>query len=111
MSEKVITLPNREQMLQRLLKVSDHADLQENFYPRLLKSAGRAEEGAGIVTILALAILDYVKDKPPVIAHLMFMQVPQFIEVLADEEEVVEEAKAFLDGTLLVLARQYKFQR
>src|SRR3989344_4313266 len=100
MSEKVITLPNREEILQRLLWVSDDSDMQERFYPILLKSAGQKRVAQGVVMMLALAIYDYVEGMPPVVANLMYIQAPQFIEALVDDPKVAEQAKTFLQEAL-----------
>lgn len=100
MSGKVITLPNREDMLQRLLEVNDDSHAQERFYPILLQSAGQERVAQGIVMMLALAIHDYTEGLPPMMVNLMYMQAPQFIDVLVDDTEVAEQAKAFLQKAL-----------
>ena len=93
MIEKVITLPNRDEMLERLLKVSDNSHLQERFYPILLKQAGQERVLQGIVMMLALAIHDYVEGMPPVMANLMYMQAPDFIDALVSDAETAKESK------------------
>ena len=100
MSEKVITLPNRDEMLERLVKVSDNSHLQERFYPILLKQAGQERVAQGIVMMLALAIHDYVEGMPPVMANLMYMQAPDFIDALVSDPETAKEAKGFLKEAL-----------
>ena len=49
MSRKVITLPNRDEMIERLVKVNDDSRLQERFYPILLKQAGQKYAAQDIV--------------------------------------------------------------
>ena len=100
MNEKVITLPNRDEMLERLVKVSDNSHLQERFYPILLKQAGQERVALGIVMMLALATHDYVKGMPAVMANLMYMQAPGFIDALVSDPETAKEAKGFLKEVL-----------
>lgn len=100
MSEKVITLPDRESMLERLLKVNDHSGMQEKFYPILLESAGQEYVAQGVVMMLALAIHDYVEGMLPVMSNLLYVQAPQFVEALVDDPEVAEQAKSFLQEAL-----------
>lgn len=100
MKEKVITLPAREEMLDRLKKVSDNSHMQERFYPILLKHAGEEKVAQGVVMMLALAIHDYVEGMPPMMSNLMYMQAPQFIEALVDDKEVAQQAKTFLEEAL-----------
>lgn len=98
--EKVITLPNREEMLARLIKISDNSLLQERFYPILLKSAGQERVPQGIVMMLALAIHNYTEGMPPVMANLMYMQAPGFIDALVTDPEAAQEAKGLLQEVL-----------
>jgi len=100
MSEKVITLPNRDEMLERLLKVDDNSHTQEGFYPILLKQAGQERVAQGIVMMLALAIHNYVEGMPPFMANLMYMLAPDFIDALVSDAETAKEAKNFLREAL-----------
>ena len=97
--KKVITLPDRDEMLQRLLKVNDDRHVQERFYPILLESAGQERTARGVVLMLTLAIHDYVEGMPVMSDH-MHMLVPRFIEALVDDKEVAEQAESFLQETL-----------
>ena len=65
MNKKTVTLPDRDEMLKRLLKVSNDSHAQERFYPILLQSAGRVLVAQGVVMMLALAIHDYTEGMPP----------------------------------------------
>src|SRR3989338_1204034 len=98
--QKVIALPNREEMLARLIKVSDNSHLQERFYPILLKAAGQERVPQGIVMMLALAIHDYTEGMPPMMANLMYMQAPGFIDALVTDPEAAQEAKGLLQEVL-----------
>jgi hypothetical protein len=95
MSDKVITLPGQEEMLQRLIQVNDNAHAQERFYPILLKSAGEARVAAGVVVMLQLAIYDYTEGLPPMIGGLLQMRLDDYIDALVDDEEVRKAAKDF----------------
>ncbi len=98
--QKIITLPDRDEMLKRLLKVSDDSHMQERFYPILLKKAGQKQVALGVVNMLALAIHDYTEGLPPVMTTMMYMQVPEFIDALVDDPEAAKEAKGFLQEAL-----------
>lgn len=80
--EKLITLPDEAEMLERLKAVSDEPHLVERFYPILLKNAGQEKTPQGVELIVALAIYDYVKDLPPVMSALMNMRMEDFVEAL-----------------------------
>ena len=99
-NEKVITLPNREEMLARLVKVSDNLHLQERFYPILLESAGQERVPQGVVMMLALAIHDHTEGMPPMMANLMYKQAPGFIDALVTDPEAAKEAKSLLQDVL-----------
>ena len=98
--DKAITLPNREEMLQRLLKVNNEGHLTEKFYPILLRDAGQQRVGAGVVMMLALAIHDYTEGMPPIMANAMYMKAPEFIDALIDDKEVAKNAKDFLQEVI-----------
>ena len=100
MSETRVVLPDRAEMIKRLIRVSDDAHLQERFYPILLKSAGRELVPAGIVMMLTLAIHDYTENLPPVIASLLYMKADDFIDALVDNFEVSQQAKGFFKEAL-----------
>lgn len=102
MSEKVITLPNRDEMLRRLIGVSDTMLQQERFYPLLLESAEGERSAQGVAAMLVLAIHDYVEDLPPIMARLMYPLAPKFVEALVDDQEVAEEAKSLLEEAFSV---------
>lgn len=93
MGEKVIVLPEREDMFRRLQSVSNESHFRERFYPILLKSAGRKLVAGGVVMMFALAIHDYTQGMPPMMAGLVFMYVPAFIDALIDDAEVATAAK------------------
>ena len=99
-SEKVITLPNREEMLARLIKVSDNSHLQDRFYPILLEAAGQERVPQGIVMMLAFAIHDYTEGMLPMMTNVMYMQAPGFIDALVSDPEAAKEAKNHLQKAL-----------
>ena len=97
---KKITLPNREEMLERLSKVCDIDHTRQKFFPKLLQHAGEEKVAQGVVMILALAIHDYTDGMPPMMSSLLYMSAPQYIDALVTDPEVAEEAKAFLNEAL-----------
>lgn len=96
MSCKIIAIRNHDEMLARLLKVSDDSRLQERFYPILLEQAGQERIAQDFIMWLAIAIREYVESMPPGMAPLMYMQAPGFIDALVSDPEIVAEAMSFL---------------
>jgi hypothetical protein len=74
--------------------------MQEKFYPLLLKSAGQELVAPGIIMMFALAIHDYTKDMPPIMANLLYQQIPQFIDALVKDSEIANDAKDFLKESI-----------
>lgn len=93
---KKVILPQREEMLRRLLTVSDESHFQERFYPLLLKYAGRTLLPHGILMMLALSIDDYCRGMPPVMISIMYMTAPKIVDALIDNHEVAKEVNNLL---------------
>jgi hypothetical protein len=100
MTETLITLPNREEMLARLVVVDNNPHLQERFYPRLLKEAGQEKVPMGVVMLLTLSIADYTQGMPPVMENIMNMRIPQFIDALVPDPQASKEAKDFFSEAM-----------
>ncbi|MFH1314959.1 MAG: hypothetical protein ABIH67_01020 [Candidatus Uhrbacteria bacterium] len=98
MSRTVITLPDREEMLQRLMQVNDRNHVQQKLYPILLNHAGQEKVAQGIPVMLALAINDYTTGMPAVVAGMVWDYVPAWIDALVDDQDVAAEAKAFFEA-------------
>ncbi len=97
---KIIILPNKEEMLKRLMKVSDNSHLNQKFYPLLLESAGKEIAPQGVVMMFAFAINKYVEGMPQVVEELLYMYVPDFITALINDVEVAEQIKNMLKEAL-----------
>lgn len=98
MAEKVVTLPNAQEIVKRLqsLDVGANDYMAERFYPLIAQEAGRELVAQGIVMMLTLKIYDFTASGyPPVMSNILHMYVPQFIDALVDDKEVAEAAKAF----------------
>lgn len=95
--KKTITLPEHDDMLRRLLAVEDDPHAQEQFYPLLLKSAGREQTGAGVVMMLTIAIQDYTEGMPPVVRRVVQMRIREYVVALVDDPEVQADALALLE--------------
>jgi hypothetical protein len=93
--EKFIVLPQRDEMLKRLLRVSTEKYLQEKLYPLILNYAGSEKLPEGIVMLLMLSIHDYCEGMPPMMSTILTRKVPAFIDALVDDEDVAREAKDF----------------
>lgn len=94
---KVTDLPDEADMWLRLVSVIDNEHSARDFYPHLLKNAGRQLNGMGVVMAVQLAIADYVRTLPPPMPAVMQMFVKPLVEVLVDDEEVKADALRFID--------------
>ena len=92
---KCITLPHRDEMLERLLRVSSQAHLREQLYPLILNYAESKKLPEGVVMMLLLSIHDYCDGMPPVMSSILVSKVPAYIDALVDDEEAAREAKDF----------------
>ena len=94
MSEKTIVLPNREEMLRRLMAVSSEPHYRDRLYPLLLRHAGEKRVVQGLVRTFALAVSEYASDLLPVRVRILYKHVPGFIDALVDDKEMANEAKS-----------------
>ena len=95
-NEKVIILPNKEEMRKRLLKVDDNPYLIEQLYPLLIKHAGEGKDTEGIALMMELASYNVDKVVPPTVLMLMRMRFPKIVDALVDDPKIAEDAKAIL---------------
>jgi len=95
MEEKVIRLPDADEMLQRLVSVMDEPHARQKFYPILLRRAGEELYPEGVVMLLMLAIHDYTEGLPPAIGITLSMRIPEYIDALITDPEAAADAKAF----------------
>jgi hypothetical protein len=99
MFEKAVVLPDREEMLNRLLGVSHSGHMRQYFYPKLLEHAGEKKHAGGVAMMLTLAAADYEQQSPPPpgASSIAFrLLIPLFAEVLVDDSEVLTETKELL---------------
>ena len=87
LSKKVIVLPKKEEMSQRLLKASQDPILINRFYPILLKSAGQEKHGVSEVVSM---FIDAVAEAKSFIAALF---AHYFVEVVVDDNEVAQQTR------------------
>jgi len=100
MSETVITLPDREEMLRRLRTVSANSDLSKRFYPILLQHAEQNRVVVGIVMMFSVAVNDYTTGMPTGVEMAVWNYVPAWIDALVDDQDVAAEAKAGVETVL-----------
>lgn len=96
--DKVVTLPNAQEIMERLKKVGMGADdyMAERFYPLIAAEGGRELVAQGVVMMLTLKIHDFVHSGyPPVMEGILHMYVPQLIDALVNDPEIAKEAKSF----------------
>jgi len=95
---KVVTLPDEQEIMERLKKMEMGANdyMAERFYPLIAQEAGRELVAQGVVLMLTLKIHDFLSSGyPSVMTGLLHMYVPQLIDALVDDKDVAEEAKRF----------------
>jgi len=98
MTNKVVTLPNAQEIKERLEKVDMGGNdyMAERFYPLIAQDAGRELVAQGVIMMLTLKIHDFVlSGYPSVMFGILHMYVPQLIDALVDDKTVAEEAKRF----------------
>lgn len=96
---KTMTLPDREEMMARLLRVNNDPHLEERLYPILLEHALQEKNGVGVVMMLTLAIADYSQHMPPVIHQLVMIQLEDFVRALIDDESILADAKSVIPSS------------
>ena len=99
MSDKspVVTLPNRDKMMRRLMRVNSDPYLHRNLYPLLLKDAGKEYSGPAIVTILLYALSDFAQGgRLMAIPRILRMNPDDYIKALVEDPQVRREALASL---------------
>ena len=87
-------LPDREEMLRRLIAFDDNSHLVQKFYPKLLKDAGTEKVPIGVVMILTLAIADYTEGMPIQMQVIMEMKAQEIIKCMSPNEEFATETLA-----------------
>lgn len=92
MSEKLITLPDRDEMLRRLKEVDDNRRAVRKIYPLILRFAGKEKTGLGVVLMLMRAIDDYPRRLAGNVYMAMSASIPAYIEALVDDDVVQAEA-------------------
>jgi len=96
-SPQRVTLPQRDEMMQRLITVSNHPTRVEKFYPRILDHAANSELTAlAVVNSLQLATAEFLE-----LIELRFRgavdwvlqgKLDQYLTALIDDESVLAEA-------------------
>lgn len=117
--EKAITLPNQEEMLERLRKVNTDPSLESRFFPSLLKEAGNEFDGTGIAMMFLGAVRDYIdeaykgeKDMTSIEAQaLVANRVPQYIDALVDDSTVAAKAKAEVNDAIPQMATLFQLKK
>lgn len=94
MNQRRITLPDRDDMLRRLRKVSTQEAFETCFYPYIVQEAGAQRDASGIVMILQLAFMEFLKRQPKVVAAALLMRTEEYVRALVDDKKVQKEALA-----------------
>lgn len=85
--EELITLPDQEEMLARLVAIDDLPHLVKKFYPLLLEQAGQQKYRSGVELMVRLAIDNYTQDLAPAVATAIELMEPDIIEALTKPAE------------------------
>ncbi len=96
-STQRVTLPQRDEMMQRLIAVSNHPTRVEKFYPRILDHAANSELTAlAVVNSLQLAIAEFLELTElrfrSTVDWVLQSKLDQYLTALIDDEDVRAEA-------------------
>ncbi|MFH1656196.1 MAG: hypothetical protein ABH956_00275 [Candidatus Nealsonbacteria bacterium] len=98
--ERFITLPDRQEMLRRLMEVSDYSHRKKYCYPFFLRFAGLRCSALKVVIIFKRIVRTYTSGMLSVTAHYvsesMYAQSSEYMDALIDNKEIAQEAKTFL---------------
>jgi hypothetical protein len=91
----IITLPDRDEMANRLVAVDGSGDLVRHFYPRLLSKTGKSSGPAGFVVLMNEALGNYATGSPkegrPGRVVSLITRVGEFTRALIDDEDARTE--------------------
>ena len=91
--ESVVTLPNQEEMMARLLEVDRRASTKEGLYPLLLEHlAGKTLPHGEVMMTLILAIEAFA-EKERILSYRTHDMAPAFIDALVVDPKVATELK------------------
>ena len=91
--KKAIILPDKEEILRRLLKTDSSPRLREEFYPLLVKHASEEKSAEEIFQIILEAVRDYTENTRSVMQMMMHLMSEDFIDALINNRKVAEQAK------------------
>lgn len=95
--EKVITLPDADDLAKRLRSIVTSEHEAERFHPILLRHAGCELVAAGVMLMLATAVNEYCKGMQSQMEPLMLKLVEAvYVDVIIDDPDVREETKGLL---------------
>jgi len=89
---KTTTLPEPDEIMQRLTTVNDLHWNIEHFYPLIAKAGGTERAGSGLPLLFELAIADVTDGDP--LASVMRLLVPAWMRAIVDDAEVLAEGLA-----------------
>lgn len=88
--DRLITLPNADEMLKRLIAINSHERLVRDFYPLLLEDAGMEKVAIGVFLMITQAIDEYAEGQHPAVGTILSAGAHRFVPVLVDDPEVAE---------------------
>lgn len=94
---KAIQMLPANEVIARLCTINRQNDDHDmRFYRQIASKLTHEKNGGGVVLVIQLAIYDYVEAEglPPVIIAALFMNIPDYINALIDDEEVKSDAMA-----------------
>jgi len=106
MIEKIVKLPGKQEMFQRLLKVSTQLRYQEQLYLKLLNNAGKDVNAETLVAWLVSAFDEFRNNQRnsqhQIKENLLYELADEFIDALVIDPEVANLAKKILKEKTLV---------
>ena len=111
MSHHTIILPQKTQLLSRLMRVADSVSIGRELYPLLLAHAGSEQTPESVVELLKRAIEDYAKDRRHrrrTWVKIAITRIPLYLNALIPDQEAAREARTiFLAPKKLALESSY----
>jgi hypothetical protein len=95
---KVITMPEKEEIISRLKNIVTDTYLQDRLFPVIAKHlAGKELVGEGVVIALEQAFYTYSEGITANMAGLLHLDIKRYIDALVDDEEVKLAAFKMVD--------------
>ena len=100
---KVVKLPTKDEMLQRLCTAEDALLYEMRLYPMIVPFAEFRTSAEQLVIILFLAMQRHTEGMPKEFAAIEYERIPALIRTLVDDESFFKETKEYFDREMTKL--------